>query len=511
MNTSGVVRAAQRDVDKLSVSYRRIAESLEEDRCPFCPELAGDLLLLLAGGRPRIGNDEALSSYGSMLRALTRNVRWRLVNRLVLRVRHASERPKAPPEQLEAVLEFLVRTFCYRLAHFEAKDVFSSDADAVSRLNAIAEVFLDDRDRFTERVLDSYVLAMLDFVLRVRSVRFADQWVNRELVKACLGEEWTDEEYVPARRRFVRTDGEEEERLPGDLSAVRGITVKTREDQIVDIVPSEWSEWFDPRESVHKAGVYRILSKPLIYQHFQTRRPEVRQRVLFGIVIGAEPRVSLPASQRADLMARTMAFRALVEAASRIDHDQIEVEVAWIEAREGAWENVHFPLHDLRVTDNAEDNWRNVTETARVLPHFFVRWRQGERHDSRRLIPRNDAPAVVIQGILARRAMDAVVLLTLMRDKEKHLCLLPPSLALPGHNDGLRRLIVCCANDGETSLRAQAFHDLVGANVAAMPLPPAEGDTVMEMVLTALIGPLRDTTRAPTSRLDGRGITKIGR
>ena len=65
MNTSGVVRAAQRDVDKLSVSYRRIAESLEEDRCPFCRELAGDLLLLLAE-ELRINRNTVAKAYAEL-------------------------------------------------------------------------------------------------------------------------------------------------------------------------------------------------------------------------------------------------------------------------------------------------------------------------------------------------------------------------------------------------------------------------------------------------------------
>jgi hypothetical protein len=91
-----------------------------------------------------------------------------------------------------------------------------------------------------------------------------------------------------------------------------------------------------------------------------------------------------------------------------------------------------------------------------------------------------------------------VYIVAVMRAAEKAICLPPASLVLPRFDAHTPTVLVCCAEDGQRDPQGDAFRDLMEANVAALPLPNATGESLVHRFMNMIIGPVEQRRIIPT-------------
>lgn len=484
-------------------------QELREENCPpATAQLAADLSRLLWGNVHPPG---AVASYEEMLRLLARGRRWRMLvaqfrplhrRRREAELRQQRERKDAADQpQLDpavVVSRFVVKYLAYRLVHLCTA---SAPGPCVVDLQQIGDGFRAWQNDNVHAV-DAYIMVGSAIVQRAKLTQFLDQWLNRDLILACLAEDWTLENHEPRPLRRILQEGSQEARLAGDLSSVRGVTVKNREDQLKDIIPSEWvlCKYKDAAGDADKDKFVRVMGlkhiwdeHPLILEHHQPMRPEVRQRLLLMMIVGAEQQRETHAATGASLRAHRLAYDMLVTAGlEAAPHaSKLSVDVVWFERRDAQWLGQTFPLLSLKLQSELAENWRNVVEVDRVLPHFFVRWPEGAAAGSRRGQPfLRESPSVHLERAVTRHLYDGVVLAAVMRNQERGLCLPPPSALLPRVDKQSNAVMLATVSDNESELRGDVFHDLLSAGVASLPLKTASDSELIGELVTMLVGPV---------------------
>ncbi len=475
-----------------------VLADLQEAGCPVPERLVRDCLGLLCHRRVGTGGEQAgPESYTACLKRLQRSSRWRLLSLRLGQLQRSSQPAGKRQNGLAAGLQLLLkqglRIVVNRLLSLAEKP----DAGQEDLLAMIGEAG-EKLHGNIEMLVDAYLLATLELATHLENIDFLDQWLNRDLIRACLRASPNDQTYTPQELLTVMQLGMEEEKLPGKLSSVRGVTVKTQEDQLRDILPSEMALYMAGGKARRVALDQIVNGKPLIYEHFDTKRPEVKHRALLLFVVGAERRCNLPACRRADIKARLLAFRLLITASLRVPHSRIAVDVAWFELREGRWTGRSFELATLRAVAGSGNHWRNLGVIHRRLPEFFVHWplTSGgkQTRDSSLLC---ESPAQFLSRSLPRRMYECCAVAATLREDERHHSLPPGSLKLPAHPLGGRNVLLCSCDDGEVDYRATTFDDLAQAHAAILPLPPKEAAQVIDLFMSILLGPVAEARRLP--------------
>jgi len=510
MIVSGVIESVA-DAPLLDdIQNEVIAEQSSFNSAPP-PELIGDLLLLLAAANPVIVEGDTPTHYRYMLSEFLRGSRWqRLRRRLAKRAHHAPLE-----ERRKVALKFLASTMAGQLATY-AGPVVTGGADAVRE--ELANAYCDGVDRArdkSENIADDYALLMAEFAQRGFNYYFLTTVLHRQLVELCLAIVWTTDEHEARRLEIVHLPGDEDERLPGDLSGVRAVTIKTREDQLREILPVEFAPW-----SMGKAGRWATIDKivnrsPLIFEHFSTTRPMSRHRMLVVLCAAAQRAPQSQAALGAELWARLAVFHLLFAVARKVPRDQVQVDVALFVRDGEAWDGAFFPLEALPARDQA---WRNILELDELHPSFFA-FHKGRSVAVRRNVELfSEGPGQRIGRELARGIYRGVIVGAFGRALDRRAALPSPSLPLPRLDSETPVVLFGTAEDeqwdpepeqseGNLNLwelrarrraamyrradlfRGSVFPDLLSAHMALLPLPRASLSEMAELFLNMVIGP----------------------
>ncbi len=488
---------------------KELEDEMSFDPTPPPRELIGDLLLLLYSQDVQITPDDFF------WRKITNGIRWK---NLSLRIRYIcrlyGRQMNKAQEKTEdtacTVLKFVAQMTLSRLMSLSTNPSGSS-TPAEHILRNIAGNYNNRKYQNTEEVsndyshglIDTYVLVIVEMLHRARNPKTFNLWLNRELVLGCLAREYDPSCYKPRLLQVVTRLGDEDEKHPGDVSSIRGITKKTREDQIPKILPYAFAPWMLEDDS-QKGQIYTmdniINRNPPCYQHFETRKPDINHRVLISFIVGNDKRGN--PEVKADISGKSMAFNLLVNAGLKIPYNLIKADVAWFERRENRWNGNAFPLNTLSLTSASSEWWRNVVEINKVLPYFFARSVAGACSEYKRLIGQIDtSPSNYLMKVIAKRIYHAVFLVVVMREEEKNICLPSASLVFPRFDRKTPMIMVCCTehseseshgniNDFNVKLKGDVFLDLLDANVTPFPLPEAEPSDLIHNLMTMIIGPL---------------------
>lgn len=496
------------DVEAL---VRRVVGRLQAEGLPAPDALVEDVVRMLLAHRGQAVSARDVPNYDIMLRTVSHGSRWRLLAAWAdaakrrTRARHGSQ---ARQRELGNFVEAAARTIVYRLMHLA---VSQPGGDPEALLQAVGDAFVANRES-ADAVVDSFVLVGSEIAKRARNVGGLDQWVDRELVEVCLLPEWSEAVHEPRPLRLVWLLGSQEQKLAGEMASVRGIAVKTREDQLKDVLPAEWALAVVPDallphpgqgDGARAAGRARIMDEhPLIYQHFETRRPMVRNRILLLMTIGAEALPERRTSTSGHRRARELAFRLLTSLALRLPPDEraLRVDVAVFERREGGWLGGTFDIRKLADLVRPADNAVNVLALDRLLPCFFVRWADGEaestRHEREGL---RESPEQYLSRTLARRDYDSVVAAAIMRREERGACL-PSGLAARRPRTGMNTVLMASVMDDQKGLRGDVYRDYMSAMVAGMPLPRVTPESLIDELVGMVVGPPKNNRRHAESR-----------
>jgi hypothetical protein len=352
-------------------------------------------------------------------------------------------------------------------------------------------------------LVDDFAFVALNLALRAERVKALREWMNEPLVKTCLGVDWDPLQYEPRLLRIITRLGDEDEALPGDYLSVRGVTKKTREDQIPRILPSELGLWIQGEEGKQFTMDKIINRAPSIYEHFDTRHPENNHRVFLLFIVDVEkegfPSAEEKAAKRAESEGKGLAFDLLINAAQHMP-DCIEVDVAWMErrARKKDWIGRGFRLRDVEPRRGREESWRNLTRVDSLLPHFFIRALAGQRTDvvsarSKRLA---GAPQDLLSRALRSGSYQASLVVYLCQTGCEARSLPPPSLRLPRPDPAMNTVLLATIDlprsEEQTTadiLHGEAFRDLQAARLAPTPLDAALPADLSRALLEMLVGP----------------------
>lgn len=555
---SKAITAVGNSQNALEPLYERLKAHLALAPHPPPDVLIGDILLALNVRHPVMAKDKTETEDGStehchrMFHGLTRGRRWGyLANRLVNRNRHSSDASVTR----NGLLEYLTEMFCLRLMQLaiapslseEAQDAEDSNdmeedtssqsappvgappkpivelaKDPGALLEFIASKYnertADHRDK--SRVLvDAYTLAMLELGRRASNFDFLDEFADKELLVSCLRSEWDPHTYQPRQLRVVPRFGFDDSFLPGDFLSIRGITKKTREDQIPKVLVSEFAPWV-LGERGRKSTLDKLYNRsPVCWENYDTRRPETKHRICLAFVVGVESRndnhsgasgvnghVGSATSDgaddgntRADLLGKTLAFDLLVNAALKVPHDHVEADVVWFERRAGHWLGSGFPLRTLSATRSEDDAWRNVTEVDKVLPHFFVRHVAGVKPSYKHEVAiLSGQPTEHLGRALRRGLYQAVFVVAVLPEEEIKRCLPPASLALPRFDQDTPTVLLATVRNGDGVLHWEGFSDLLSAHVALLPLEQTDTQALVRTFLTMIVGAMEQKHVLPT-------------
>ena len=516
-------------------------------RKPALPDgVCGDLIVALASPRPITTGEKC--PYDHLMVHLVRGRRWEM---LVRRLAHGHHLGSGRTEQQRSALGFLAELFFDRLwrIHTDCPDWNSArggeefepepeppaedsmddegmlmsqpspeDPGGVdSRYDQLAEQYdarLDDageraRD-YSSGLVDEFALVALHLALRAARPSDLREWMNEPLVLQCLGREWDPRHYEPRLLRVITLAGDDDEGPPGDLLSVRGVAKKIREDQIPRILPSELGLWNHGALGRWLTMDKIINRSPTIIQHFDTRRPENQHRVFLLVVLDVEAATFKGAGKAAAAAAETrgkaLAFEMLLNAALRVP-GTIEVEVAWLERREGVapWLGGCFRLPELQASRSQLEAWRNVQQFDDLLAHFFTRSLAG-RHPNHRARSRPLAgdPGDHLFRALHGGRFEACFVLAITAHSAAGRSLPPPALRLPRPEPTMNTVLLAGLEapadtnppSGDGGLRAGVFRSLAAAHLGSEQLDSAEPGELNEAFLEMLIGPLQRRANA---------------
>jgi hypothetical protein len=478
-------------------------------RPPLPDGLIGDIIAALAGPLPTAIVD---NQYGEMMQQIVKGGRWmQIIRRLDLR----------RTKNYEA-LHYLTELFCRRLwfigngmSSFEPKE--GEEAPAAAPVEAASKATEDEwleqlaclyADRMVGQVdassglVDDFAFVALNLALRAERVEALTEWMDEPLVMACLGVEWDPLQYEPRLLRIITRLGDEDEALPGDYLSVRGVTKKTREDQIPRILSSELGLWIKDNDGKRLTMDKIINRAPSIYEHFDTRHPENRHRVFLQFIIDVEKEgfsdAEEEAAKRAECEGKVFAFDLLINAALHVP-DNIEVDVAWMERRalKKEWIGRGFKLMEIEPRRGHDESWRNLTRVDRLLPHLFIQALAGQRTNfvvrSKRLA---GDPKEHLAKALHSGRYEACLVVCVSPTGCETRSLPPPSLHLPRADASMNTVLLASIDLPQSKeqttvdmLHGEAFRDLQAARLGPKPLDSAQPADLTQALLEMLVGP----------------------
>lgn len=481
--------------------------------------LTGDILLLLTAGRSRPAvNRQTTSYYGEMLAKLARGDRWRrLCQRLALLKRlsrgagargrgqiRTSRDGKKKTTPWQSATDYIVRNIVLDLIGKErAPDEYRGlpwcDYVAWSNHNRYQRDSGISSNDSSEWLVTDHLITVSEIASRAEVPENVQNLANKSLIELCSDAEIIKQHFEPRQLEIIRREGDKRDRSPGEHSSVRAVSKKNREDQIVKILPSEFSTMKLPdRLQGRRLTLDKILNRsPLIYQHYQPEKPEIRHRICLPIVIGAESndwnrRISDPC--KPFNRARLLGYEILLNSALWMPFDRIQVDVVWLEMRSGEWRGAEFSLRSFSAIRNRRESYRNTLEANRLLPYFFAKQADGIKPQLRHEVKTiNESPNTVFPRLINRHVYRGIYPSFIMEsEEERRECLPPSSLKLPpGTRQGSNALMAFSVHDnGETSLHADFFSDLTGAWVANLPLPRVTSHSILVRYLEMVIGPI---------------------
>ena len=468
-------------------------------------QLVSDLVYLLWKPNQRVAKGSP--RYEAMLDAITKSARWRRMRMHFCEVQQqiASRQEETKLGELSEMFCFVVKNMVCRLVHRCESEAFGVDD--------LAEAYFSF-DLQHEHLLDDRILVGMELARRAKMPRFLPQWIDLDLVQACL-----DTVREPSRHREWRfdvrmEDGDVEDRLPGNYSGLRGVTVKTREDQIPDILPPEWrycnvsrgqiadvlesadGQLIDQyKDAIEKFGLKYVTEKCLVVERHRQNNVDVRQRILVPIIIGAEARVQGQLEMEAQTRARRLAFEFVMTAAKKIPA-LIDVDVAWFEQRDGQWVGMAFPLRSLTSVELVSERWMSLVVLDSVLPHFFLRWAIGaatKRFDCETI--RDMSPTAFLEHRSSHVQYHAVSTVAITSEAELACYLPSPVFSVQQAKERRSSVLLATVSAREYFYRGATVRDLVAASVVNLPLPVVAENELVRKFITLLFGPPMDGCR----------------
>ena len=472
--------------------------SLAEEDSLRC--LVSDLACMLWMPNRRVKGGDG--EYEAMLKAIGWSARWRLIRTHMAEIqRHmTSSQEEARVSELSELIGFLVKSMVCRLVH-------QCPAGSVG-LNSAVKAYSQMVAR-KEPLLNDYILVAMELARKTRLRCYLSQWINRELIQACLDAVKEMSRHKEWRMDIRLEDGDTEEKLPGNWTTPGGVTNKSRDDQIPDILTAEWrycqveqeqvgdifgnkshEEVVEYTDTLHTFGLHYVQEKCLVIERHRQNKVDVRQRVLLPLIIGAEARIQRHAEVAAQVRARRLAFEFITTAAMK-KPELVDVDVVWFERRDQQWLGTAFPLQALRCETFDDNKWLNLLYLDSVLPHFFVRWSAGtaaKRTDCE--ILHGQRPTTYLEQRISRGVYQAVAMPVIMREDETALCVPPPVVTLPKTRDRPSSVLLATVSEKEDKFRGTCVRDLAAAALASRPFPVVEEDELVRSFITLLFGPV---------------------
>jgi len=513
-----IIGSGLEDDPAVNSIYTNLYNTYCQNNGPLLPDyVVGDIIGSLAAPHlPGQGTD----GYCLMMDQIFHGRRWmHLVRRLDYTRHHR-----------EDLLERQAELYCDRLWHIAAHHLPNSsvvvtgeqlaqwyqermsETPPAPEEDSTAEP-LNPRD-YSTGLVDDFSFVILQLGFRCENLQAQRGWMDEELIKACLGVEWDPCHYQPRQLRVITLPGEKDQALPGDQLTVRGITKKTREDQIPSILPSELGLWMRGDQKSRQVTMDKIVNRaPAIYEHFDTRRPQIRHRIFLLMLVDVErdffqqsaPSATDDSWERAERAGKSLAYDWLLNAAQHVPSNQIEVEVAWMEQREQEKTllGFEFPLKELKPLSGYDAGWRNLLQVDRALPHFFVRHMGGTRTDYRaRFKPVRGQPKDRLDRALASGSYElCLVAAVTAHGGELRIF---PDLSMSRPDSHLNTVLLVSVEplpDQAKELagfRGAVFPDLAGARLGNTRLKMAPVPDLLHLLMDMLIGP---ATRRPVTDL----------
>lgn len=381
---------------------------------------------------------------------------------------------------------------------------------------------MTDEGDFDELAPDA-LLAKIEIIMRTGVLLQVDAVIEAAVIDECLRQKWIIDDFDPRQLSPVTKLGDRSEVLPGDYLGVRGITKKMREDQIPKILPSEYASWHSG-PSGQLITLDKIINRaPSCLQHFDTRSPHSRHRLLIVIAMSGV-RSSGGGVEPMQIGQRTCAFNLLVHAALKVPPENIDAHVVWLEGlEEGRWRGSAFPLSDLRgATAEEELSWRNVADVDRLAPDEFVKSTKAKVKSYKfGMKPLSERPSDVVGRLVAGGRFDAACVAAIGTG-EHLLRALPSRVAkLPGPRGVPQILLVSteprpvenaaareepgeadeAKNDDRPppwTLKAAAHLNLLAARMGAGHLATVTSEELAASWLWMLIGGFKDEAVLPS-------------
>lgn len=448
--------------------------------------------------------------YHDLLAMLVETPHWRAMQRYLthLRTRDARGVPERD-RRSNLAIEFLAEQLASRLlrccdlersAEANLPILDSGQAEAIERKgHDVADWLLRPDD-----------LVKMAMIASVRAPRHLLQSLDERLLAMCLYGPAAGDERLPRELMEVAEEGERREALPGLTSSPFAISVKTHDEQLKDVLVSEWAPFLNGER-----GEVLVLDKwlnrrPLIVEHRQPLTQKVSHRVLLTFLIGADceqrgKRSGAAAAPAARMMAyrrcRMSAFRMLALAALLVPQDEFDVEVAWMDRRQGEWVAGAFPLERFRASRGQRWWWLNVAEMNWLMPYFLTRFLHGlnpgargthEAAFRRGVSTIREKPEQYLEQRFALGGFDHGPVVSLMCGDERALCLPldrePPKPPLAK----AAAVLLASVSPADQRLGARTFATASEAASAKMPLPRRKQTDMEEIFLDMLIGAEHD-------------------
>ena len=523
-----------REDPRLAGLYDRLLERRFNTRVPG--KLLGDILTLLGAGRRSLRIDtRSTEHYGNFLKQVTRGRRWKtLVLRLAMlkrRVRvgrFARESHGGGEGAWEASMICAVSQVAHNFFDVPHEEGLAD----LALVGHIADIQMRKWKKTSGReaagidpsevLVDNYVMVLTELAAKARVLQAFEIWANTPLIKKCLEVVWKAENFIPRQLEVVKRDGEIELRSAGEISGVRGITKKIREDQIPKILPSEFALMGHKSPDVPDAGLLLTLDKifnraPLIEENYNPERPEIRHRICLPIIIHAtDHEASFAEADQPANRIRVLAFELLTHLALQMPHDRIQADVVWFDYQpeiKGQWDVSLFPLRALTVTASKQLGFTNVLQVSKLLPTFFAKGMGGARTDHPYEVRKlQTSPSSYLHGVVASAAYRGIYPAVLTVRDQRNICLPPATTQLP-RPSGERHphvMVVQCnwfdPGDGAPAGTSPATHfealfapTLLSAWTSSPPYAVSNPRLIVSNFLEMVIGPQEELARLPTA------------